>query len=84
MRFEVRTGRKPDVRYICRFGCLCKVLLPLELRKHKFDAYTEDYVYAWTVSGRGRDSFPAVEHEGDYIVRKDVVVKRKRRTKSAS
>ena len=44
-RWEVMTGNKPDVRYIFRFGCLVRVLLPLELRKHKFDTYTEDCVY---------------------------------------
>ena len=44
-RHECATGSKPDVRGVQRFGCLCRVLKPLELRKHKFDTYTEDCVY---------------------------------------
>ena len=28
-RWEVMTGCRPDVRYLFRFGCLCRVLLPL-------------------------------------------------------
>ena len=44
-RDELKTGSKPDVRYFHRFGLLARVLLPLELRKHKFHTYTEDCVY---------------------------------------
>ena len=44
-RWEKATGAKPDVSRLQRFGCLCRVLKPLELRKHKFDAYTEDCCY---------------------------------------
>ena len=44
-RWQKMSGAAPDVRYIFRFGCLSRVLLPLELRKHKFHTYTEDCVY---------------------------------------
>jgi hypothetical protein len=44
-RYELATGSKPDVRYLFRCGCLARVLLPLELRRHKFHTYTEDCVY---------------------------------------
>ena len=39
-RYEMRTGRQPDVRYLFRFGELCRVLKPLERRQHKFDCLT--------------------------------------------
>ena len=42
---QVMTGNKPDVRYLFRFGSLCRVLLPLEKRQHKFHTYTEDCCY---------------------------------------
>lgn len=44
-RWECMTGEKPNLRYLFRCGCKARVLLPLELRKHKFDTYTEDCVY---------------------------------------
>ena len=53
-RFEVRTGRQPDVRYMFGFGELSRVLKPLELRQHKFDCFTDDCIYLGTVrDGRG-------------------------------
>ena len=44
-RWEAATGSKPDARGWHRFGCLCRVLKPLELRKHKFDVHAQDCVY---------------------------------------
>ena len=44
-RWEAATGQKPDVRGWHRFGCLCRVLKPLETRLHKFDTHAEDCVY---------------------------------------
>ena len=53
-RYEMRTGRKPDVRYLYQFGILCRVLKPLEKRQHKFDTYSEDCVFLCNVrDGRG-------------------------------
>ena len=43
-RHEMVTGVKPDVSQIFRFGCLLKMLKPLETRTHKFDVHAEDYV----------------------------------------
>ena len=43
-RHELMTGSKPDVSGYFRFGCLLKMLKPLEIRCHKFDVHAEDYV----------------------------------------
>ena len=39
---ECRGGTRPDVSQIFRFGCLLKMLSPLETRTHKFDVHAED------------------------------------------
>ena len=43
-RHEMMTRTRPDVSQVFRFGCLLKMLKPLETRTHKFDVHAEDYV----------------------------------------
>ena len=61
------------MRFIFRFGCLCKVLLPLELRRHKFDAYTEDCAYLGPCPDGAGTRFLRMRTKA-VIVRKDVIV----------
>ena len=76
-RLEVAMGIKPDLRYLFRFGCLCRVLKPLETRKHKFDTHAEDCVYlgpAYPLDPMSRGTRFLRLSTRTVIVRHDVVV----------
>ena len=72
-RMEAATGAKPDFSRIFRFGCLCRVLKPLETRTHKFDAHSQDCVYLGPCPLGGGTRYLPLDTRR-VLVRKDVVV----------
>jgi hypothetical protein len=69
-RYELVTGRKPDLRSLYSFGCKCKVLMPLQHRIHKFHTRTWDCVnLGWNSYSHGW----SVLHNGKVFVSPDVI-----------
>ena len=53
-RYEVVTGRVPDLRSLYCFGSQCKVLKPEKYRKHKFDTHVWDCtLLGWNTYSHG-------------------------------
>lgn len=50
-RYELVTGRKPDLRPCHSFGCKARVLKPPKYRKHKFDTHI------WECTNLGWDTY---------------------------